>query len=186
MKNSLQMSLSPSWYPPALPVPSLALIHSPLPLLPALLPSSPSPCPLPTDHSLPPTCSSLFPPHCTHPGPRVGSVTSPPHSQHQEMGWPGPSSQVAWGPVASVGGHAGPVGLPEHLCRVRAVSWEEQRLGAQRCLRACGQREDEPNPVLPPTAPPGVTQKHAPKPAIARDLGWGWRDEQEINRILFS
>lgn len=28
--------------------------------------------------------------------------------------------------------------------------------------------------------------KCAPKSVLARDLGWGWRDKQEINRVLFS
>lgn len=28
--------------------------------------------------------------------------------------------------------------------------------------------------------------KCAPEPAVARDLGWGWRDKKEINRILSS
>lgn len=36
-------------------------------------------------------------------------MTSP-SSEHQEMKWPGPSSSVAQGPVASMGGHPGPVG----------------------------------------------------------------------------
>lgn len=42
-----------------------------------------------------------------------------------------------------------------------------------------GQAQPQPSSHCP-------YSKCAPEPAMARDLGWGWRDKQEINRILFS
>lgn len=44
----------------------------------------------------------------------------------------------------------------------------------------------ESNPDPRSTAPVGVTRNMLPSLFWARDLEWGWRDKQEINRVLFN
>lgn len=188
------MSSPPSWCPFARPVPSLALTTAALFLIS-------QPCvaffPMPIVPSLPqpPSLFFSFCPPLPHPRPHAGSVTSR-SSKHQEMKWPGPSILVAQGPMASVGGHPGPVGyqsiFAEHSSFLRkgscpALSPHQPRLGSAArpvegsrhndFAEAVGRERTSPTMTLVPL-PLWGDSKCAPKSVLARDLGWAWRDRR--------
>lgn len=149
---------------------------------------------------LPPHLSFPFCPPLPHPRPHAGSMTSP-SSKHQEMKGPGPSSSVAQGPMALVGGHPGPVGcqsiFAEHVPFLRkgrcpALQPTAAMLG-QCCqasegsghndfAEAMGRKRMSPTLTLclplSPTAPRGVTQNLLPS------LSWPetWSEAGDTSR----
>ena len=107
--------------------------------------------------------------------------------------------------MASVGGHTGPVGYQSTFAGRRPFPRKSSHTvlqptsatlgqhtakpavgsGHSDVAEAAGRGRMSPTPTFLPL-PLQTDSKCAPEPAVARDLGWGWRDEQEIDRILFS
>lgn len=189
------MSLPLSQCPSALPVPSLTLTPSPVPPFSALC-GFPPPAHVPSlQTTAPPSCSSRFVPCCPLPRPHASSVTPPA---------PSASGGGGQGPMALVGGHTAPVGYhsifaghrlflrkssrtalqPTSATRAPRRSWWWARglLVLQRLWAEAGRAQPQPSSHCPCTG----DSKHAPESAVARDLGWGWGDQQEIHRALFS
>lgn len=170
---------APSCRTPQTPCQCLSLLRVLSVLSPVWL-SSPSPRPLPADHS-PLSCSS----RCPHPRPHAGSVTPPA---------PSASGQGGQAPMALVGGHTSPVGYqsifaghrpflrkssrtalqPTSATRAPRLSWwwAQGLLVLQRLWAEGGRAQPQP----PSRCPYVGDSKRAPEPAMARDLGWGWRD----------